>query len=76
MSYNIITGFIRKKIFCSFRRKMTIKIAILNTYITSTNFVVSFFFLSGPVRLKNYLTSGKNNSDVDDNVVQENLSKL
>lgn len=55
---------------------MTIKIAILNTYITSTNFVVSFFFLSGPVRLKNYLTSGKNNSDVDDNVVQENLSKL
>ena len=38
--------------------------------------MVSFFFLSGPVRLKNYLTSGKNNSDVDDNVVQENLSKL
>lgn len=29
---------------------------------------------SGPVRLKNYLTSGKNNSDVDDNVVQENLN--
>ncbi|OWK13538.1 CENPC [Cervus elaphus hippelaphus] len=28
---------------------------------------------SGPFRLKNYLTSGKNNSDVDDNVVQENL---
>lgn len=29
---------------------------------------------SGPFRLKNYLTSGKNNSDVDDNVVQENLN--
>ncbi|XP_027400433.1 centromere protein C isoform X5 [Bos indicus x Bos taurus] len=31
---------------------------------------------SGPFRLKNYLTSGKNNSDVDDNVVQENLNDL
>ncbi|MXQ88801.1 hypothetical protein E5288_WYG008369 [Bos mutus] len=30
----------------------------------------------GPFRLKNYLTSGKNNSDVDDNVVQENLNDL
>lgn len=35
-----------------------------------------FFFLSGPSRLKNYLMSGKNNSDVDDEEVQENSGKL
>ena len=33
-SYNITNGIIRNKTFCSFRRKMTIKIAILNSYIT------------------------------------------
>lgn len=35
-----------------------------------------FFFLSGPFRLKNYLMSGKNNSDVDDEEVQANSGKL
>lgn len=36
----------------------------------------AFFFLSGPFRLKNNLMSGKNNSDVDDEEVQENSGKL
>lgn len=36
----------------------------------------AFFFLSGPFRLKNYLMSAKNNSDVDDEEVQENSGKL
>lgn len=54
---------------------MTIKVDILDRY-KCTNFVVYLFFLSGPSRLKNYLTSGMNNSDVDDNEVQESLSKL
>lgn len=72
---SILLIFYKKKTFGSFRIKMTIKVDILDRY-KCTNFVVYLFFLSGPSRLKNYLTSGMNNSDVDDNEVQESLSKL
>lgn len=55
---------------------MIMKFRYIGIYIIKAQILCFVLFLSGPSRLKDYVLSGSNNFDVNDEKEQENLGKL